>query len=115
MALKLPSIQLEAAEIRRSFTWVDFVILVGVFGLGWTVLHFGKGMIVHFDENQSPAISTDIRNIPYYAGRTVLRMWIAFGFSLLFTFVVGYDGSVNVRCVCGNERIVGPNSFPLRQ
>jgi len=88
--MKLPSIQLGAAEIRRSFTWVDFVILIGVFGFAWTVLHFGKGMIVHFDENQSPAISTDIRNIPYYAGRTVLRMWIAFGFSLLFTFGVGY-------------------------
>src|SRR3984893_19400669 len=88
--MKLPSIQLGAAEIRRSFTWVDFVILIGVFGFAWTVLHFGKGMIVHFDENQSPAISTDIRNIPYYAGRTVLRMWIAFGSSLLFTFGVGY-------------------------
>src|ERR1700736_1011004 len=88
--MKLPSIQLGAAEIRRSFTWVDFVILIRVFGFAWTVLHFGKGMIVHFDENQSPAISTDIRNIPYYAGRTVLRMWIAFGFSLLFTFGVGY-------------------------
>jgi NitT/TauT family transport system permease protein len=90
IAMKLPSIQLEAAEIRRSFTWVDFVVLVGVFGFSWTVLHFGKGMIVHFDENQSPAISTDVLNIPYYAGRTVLRMWIAFGFSLLFTFGVGY-------------------------
>jgi len=88
--MKLPSIQLEAAEVRRSFTWVDFVVLIGVFGLSWTILHFGKGMIVHFDENQSPAISTGIRHIPYYAGRTVLRMWIAFGFSLLFTFSVGY-------------------------
>jgi NitT/TauT family transport system permease protein len=90
MAMKLPSIQLEAGEKRRSFTWVDLVILVGVFGFSWTVLHFGKGMTVHFDENQQQAISTDIRNIPYYAGRTVLRMWIAFGVSLLFTFSVGY-------------------------
>src|SRR5215470_17974478 len=88
--MKLPSIQLEAGEARRSFTWVDFVVLVGVFGFSWTVLHFGKGMIVNFDESQSPAISTDVRDIPYYAGRTVLRMWIAFGFSLLFTFGVGY-------------------------
>jgi NitT/TauT family transport system permease protein len=88
--MKLPSIQLEAGEKRRSFTWVDLVILIGVFGFSWTVLHFGKGMIVHFDENQQQAISTDIRNIPYYAGRTVLRMWIAFGVSLLFTFGVGY-------------------------
>ena len=58
--------------------------------LAWTILHFGQGMVVHFDASQSPGISTDIRNIPYYAGRTVLRMWLAFGFSLLFTFSVGY-------------------------
>lgn len=32
-----------------------------------------------------------------------------------FTFVVGYDSGINVSCVCGDERIVGPNSSPLRQ
>jgi NitT/TauT family transport system permease protein len=95
MAMKLPSIQLEAVEKNRRFTWIDLVILIGVFGFSWTVLHFGKGMIVHFDENQSPAISIDLLNIPYYAGRTVLRMWIAFGFALLFTFIVGYAAAKN--------------------
>ena len=95
MAMKLPSIQLEAVEKNRRFTWIDLVILIGVFGFSWTVLHFGKGMIVHFDENQSPAVSIDLLNIPYYAGRTVLRMWIAFGFALLFTFIVGYAAAKN--------------------
>ena len=93
--MKLSATQLGAAEIKRTFTWVDLVVLLGVFGLLWTVLHFGQGMIVRFDESQSPEISTDIRNIPYYAGRTVLRMWVAFGFSLLFTFAVGYAAAKN--------------------
>ena len=88
--MKSTATQLGAPEIRRSFSWVDFVVLIGVFGLLWTIIHFGRGMATHFDENQSVEISTDIRNIPYYAGRTVLRMWIAFGFSLLFTFSAGY-------------------------
>jgi NitT/TauT family transport system permease protein len=88
--MKSTATQLGAPEIRRSFSWVDFVVLLGVFGLLWTILHFGRGMATHFDENQSLEISTDIRNIPYYAGRTLLRMWIAFGFSLLFTFSAGY-------------------------
>src|ERR1700731_2884778 len=88
--MKSTATQLGGAGIKRSFSWVDIVVLFGVFGLLWTILHFGQGMVIHFDENQSPAISTDIRNIPYYAGRTVLRMWVAFGFSLLFTFSVGY-------------------------
>ena len=93
--MKSTATQLGTAEIRRTFSWVDLVILLSVFGLAWTILHFGHGMTVHFDEGQSPEISTDIRNIPYYAGRTVLRMWIAFGFSLLFTFVVGYAAAKN--------------------
>ncbi|MBV8175140.1 MAG: sulfonate ABC transporter permease, partial [Verrucomicrobia bacterium] len=75
--MKLSATQLDAAETKRAFTWVDLVVLLGVFGLLWTVLHFGQGMIVRFNENQSPEISTDVRNIPYYAGRTVLRMWLA--------------------------------------
>jgi NitT/TauT family transport system permease protein len=93
--MKLSATQLDAAETKRAFTWVDLVVLLGVFGLLWTVLHFGQGMIVRFNENQSPEISTDVRNIPYYAGRTVLRMWLAFGFSLLFTFTVGYAAAKN--------------------
>jgi len=93
--MKSTATQLGTAEISRTFSWVDLVILLSVFGLAWTILHFGHGMTVHFDEGQAPEISTDIRNIPYYAGRTVLRMWIAFGFSLLFTFVVGYAAAKN--------------------
>jgi len=77
-------------EGRHSFSWIDFVVLLGLFGLLWSVLHFGSGMMVHFDENSEPPLSMDIRHIPYYAGRTVLRMWIAFGFSMIFTMVVGY-------------------------
>ncbi len=88
--MKSTATQLGAAETNRTFSWVDLIVLFGVFGLLWTVLHFGRGMVTHFDESQSSVISTDVRNIPYYAGRTVLRMWIAFAFSLLFTFSVGY-------------------------
>jgi NitT/TauT family transport system permease protein len=63
--MKSTATQLGGAGIKRSFSWVDIVVLFGVFGLLWTMLHFGQGMVIHFDENRSPAISTDIRNIPY--------------------------------------------------
>jgi hypothetical protein len=88
--MKLLATQLGAAESKRSFTWIDLLVLIGLFGLLWSILHFGSGMVVHFDESQSLKISTSIRHIPYYAGRTLLRMWIAFGWSLIFTFAVGY-------------------------
>ncbi len=74
---------------------MDLVVLLGLFGLGWSVLHFGRGMLVHFDEKSMPPLSMDLWNIPYYAGRTMLRMWIAFGFSMVFTLITGYAAAKN--------------------
>jgi len=88
--MKAPTVISPASERSRSFAWVDLAVLVSIFGLLWSVLHFGGGMLVHFDENHMPPLSTSVWDIPYYAGRTVLRMWIAFLCSLLFTMVVGY-------------------------
>ena len=82
--------QFTAAEHRGRFGWLDVVILSGLFGLLWSVLHFGGGMLVHFDEQAMAPLETGAWNIPYYAGRTLLRMWIAFFCSLTFTFAVGY-------------------------
>jgi len=94
--MKSTATQLGAAETRRSFSWVDLLVFAGILGLLWSLLQFGAGMLVHFDaDSQSLPIATDIQHIPYYAGRTFLRMWIAFGFSLLFTFAVGYAAAKN--------------------
>jgi hypothetical protein len=41
-----------------------------------------------FDENTAPAtVSTDAAELPYYAGRSLLRMFLALGLSMVFTFV----------------------------
>jgi NitT/TauT family transport system permease protein len=93
--MKSTATQLGATDGKKGFSWIDIIVLVGVLGLLWSVQHFGRGMIVHFDESKSTEISTDIRQIPYYAGRTLLRMWMAFGCSLLFTFGVGYAAAKN--------------------
>ncbi len=88
MNTELP--QFKAAEHRGKFGWLDVVILAGLFGLLWSVLHFGGGMLVEFDEAAMTPLSTSLWSIPYYAGRTLLRMWLAFGCSLIFTFAIGY-------------------------
>jgi NitT/TauT family transport system permease protein len=88
--------QLAAPEGRRSFSFVDVLVFAAILGVLWSILEFGKGMVMRFDaSSQSLSISTDLSQIPYYAGRTLLRMWIAFGFSLLFTFSVGYAAAKN--------------------
>lgn len=88
--MKSTTAELTATKGKGAFGWADLIVLLGLFGLCWSVLHFGRGMIVHFDENAAPPLDTAVHNIPYYAGRTLLRMWIAFACSLLFTFTVGY-------------------------
>jgi NitT/TauT family transport system permease protein len=94
--MKSTATQLGAVDSKRSFNWVDLLIFASVLGLLWSILEFGSGMMVHFDAtSQSLPISTHIRHIPYYAGRTLIRMWIAFGFSLIFTFSVGYAAAKN--------------------
>ncbi len=87
--------QLKAAEYRGRFGVWDVLIILGMFGLGWALFRFGGGMLVHFDEHAEPQLDESLWSIPYYAGRTLLRMWIAFGCSLLFTFVVGYAAAKN--------------------
>ena len=88
--MRTPAAASTASEERTAFGWVDAVVLLAIFGLLWSLLHFGRGMLVHFDEGHMPPLSTSLSDIPYYAGRTVLRMWIAFACSLLFTLIVGY-------------------------
>ena len=70
--------QLTVIEGRRSFGWVDGLVMLALLGLLWSALHFGKGMLVHFDPATVPQIESSPSQIPYYAGRTLLRMWIAF-------------------------------------
>jgi NitT/TauT family transport system permease protein len=88
--MKSTAPQLAVKEDPRSFGWIDALVLLALMGLLWSALHFGKGMLVHFDPASEPALDTSASQIPYYAGRTLLRMWVAFGFSLLFAVSVGY-------------------------
>ena len=82
-------------EERRTLGWIDALFLLILLGLLWSALHFGKGMLVHFDPAAVPQIDSSPSQIPYYAGRTLMRMWIAFGFSLFFAIATGYLAAKN--------------------
>ena len=89
--------QLTVAKERRGLSWVDGVVMLLLFGLLWSVLHFGRGMFAAFDPASVPQLDSSPGQIPYYAGRTLLRMWVAFCFSLLFAVGTGYLAAKNVR------------------
>jgi NitT/TauT family transport system permease protein len=88
-----------AQQVRRGWrlSWVDAIVVLAVFVLLWLILVLSGDMRVQFDELHPPALSLDPRLIPYYTARTVLRMFIAFAASLLFTFVWGYVAAKSVR------------------
>ena len=79
-------------QVERGwrFGWVDALVILAVFALLWLVIALSGDMRVRFDELHAPPLSLDLDRIPYYTARTVLRMFIAFGAALLFTFVYGY-------------------------
>ena len=93
--------QLVVDQHRPTFTWVDGLVLVVLFGLLWSAMHFGRGMLVAFDPAGVPDLDFSTSQIPYYAGRTLLRMWIAFAFSLFFAISLGYMAakSLSARAV----------------
>jgi NitT/TauT family transport system permease protein len=88
-----------AQQVRRGWrlSWIDAIVVLAVFVLLWLILVLSGDMRVQFDELHPPALSLDPRLIPYYTARTVLRMFIAFAASLLFTFVWGYVAAKSVR------------------
>ena len=60
-----------------------FVVLYGLFRVGLTVTH-------PFVPSQTQAsISTDPASLPYYALRSLTRMFLALGLSVAFTLVYG--------------------------
>ncbi|NKI72071.1 ABC transporter permease subunit [Collimonas pratensis] len=65
--------------------------------LFWLLFSLSGDMRVHFDELHPPPLSLDVEMIPYYTARTVLRMFIAFAASLLFTFIWGYIAAKSPR------------------
>jgi NitT/TauT family transport system permease protein len=74
----------------RGISWVDVVVGAGIIALLYTVVRLGQSMSVNFTPGRTPVvISTDLSNVPYYAARSLLRMFIALALATIFTLVYG--------------------------
>ena len=87
----------QQVELGRRYGWVDAIVVLAIFVLLWTLVALSGDMRIRFDELNPPPLSLDVALIPYYTARTVLRMFIAFGAALLFTFAYGYIAAKSVR------------------
>ncbi|MCS7071560.1 MAG: ABC transporter permease subunit, partial [Anaerolinea sp.] len=83
----------------------DIAVLLGVLTLLFLIARIGSGTLVSFQPPADvPEVSLDPAYLPYYAGRSTLRMFIALGVSLLFTFTYGYIAAKSRRA----ERVLIP-------
>ncbi|MFI9383182.1 ABC transporter permease [Kutzneria sp. NPDC052558] len=67
---------------------IDLAVLIGAAALVWTVVRLWHGVTVPFDQATAPStVSTDPSELPYYAARSLLRMFAALALSVAFTLV----------------------------
>lgn len=81
--------------MRRRPGLADLVVALFLFAALYSLLHLGAGMNVPLTGTQQPEITLDPRYLPYYAGRSLLRMLLAFGASVAFALAFGYVAAKN--------------------
>ena len=66
---------------------MDLLVLAGIVALLYGLLRLAPSLNAPFLPSQAPArVSTDLANLPYYAARSLLRMFAGLVLSVVFTF-----------------------------
>jgi NitT/TauT family transport system permease protein len=86
--IRLPS---KYALPKSPIGLADAALLFGLFLFFYTVTKVGSGFFVAFKPPYvTPSVNLDPWNLPYYAIRSTIRMFIGLGLSVLFTLSYGY-------------------------
>lgn len=86
--------------INRWDIFLLILVIAVLFFLGWA----GEQMTVPYSLGDPLPISLSPKELPFYALRTVIRMFVALFFSILFTFIVGTIAAKNRQA----EQIIIP-------
>src|SRR5580698_4153888 len=79
-----------SATRNVRFGLPDVAVALGVLTLLAIIAKVGAGAFVPFTAKIAPHVDLDPRNLPYYAARSTLRMFVALIASFAFTLVYGY-------------------------
>lgn len=88
----------------QNSLFIDLLMLVFVMAGLTLLVNAASGMWESYDIGDTIVISLDPSYLPYYAARSVLRMFIALFFSLLCAFAIGSLAAKNVAA----EKIIIP-------
>jgi NitT/TauT family transport system permease protein len=89
---------------RLPFGVLDVAALAAVLVGLYVVLRVGRGATVSFAPTNVTTVSTDPANLPYYAARSLLRMFAALALSTVFTLTYGYVAARSRRA----EKVLVP-------
>jgi len=93
------------AGTRPPFGLADLAVGLGILALLYTAARVGAQSLVRFHPpEQMPAISLDPWQLPNYAARSTLRMFVALVCSTIFTFIYGYAAARSKRA----EKVLVP-------
>ncbi|MFI1801662.1 ABC transporter permease [Streptomyces sp. NPDC020379] len=92
-----------AGRLSRM-SWVDVVVAAAVLVGMYLLLRVSKGATVSFDPAHVVKVDTDPTKLPYYAARSLLRMFVALAASVVFTLVYAYAAARSRRL----ERVLIP-------
>ena len=100
--MTVPRVFPGAGVLRRpGLRLVDLVVGGALCGLLFALVRVAPALNGHFVAASAPAsVSTDPALLPYYAFRSLLRMFLALGLSLVFTFVYA---TAAARVAAGRE------------
>jgi NitT/TauT family transport system permease protein len=90
--------------VRGRFSPIDLVVLIAVLVVLYALLQVGHGATASFNPAGLSHVSTDPARLPYYALRSLARMFIALFFSFVFTLAYGYAAARSRRA----EKILIP-------
>jgi NitT/TauT family transport system permease protein len=91
-------------SLRRPISLLDAFVLVAVLVLLYVVLRVGSSTTASFNPQRLKHVSTAPGQLPYDAARSLLRMFIALFFSMVFTITYGYAAAYSRRA----EKILVP-------
>ncbi|GAA3094355.1 NitT/TauT family transport system permease protein [Kribbella aluminosa] len=88
MSMLRPFTAQDAPLRSRTHLIADVLVLAGMAVLFWLLVRVSQGINTPFSPSTAAAsVSTDPANLPYYAARSLLRMFAALVVSVVFTFV----------------------------
>ena len=83
---------------RLPFGLADVAVILGTLVLLAFIARLGAGTVVSFrPPDVVPGVELDPHYLPYYAGQSTLRMFIALFFSTIFALVYGYVAAYSRR------------------